>query len=922
MSEPSRTELATLLARTDGWSAERLAPALSAAEAIVEAGTPAPVRARAVADLRVALAAAGAEALGGGDPQRVEDALIARAPDSPLSEEVFRLAWVALGDHLARSGERPPWGGSGHAETWAFTARSRHWPHADPEELVSKVAKRFGNGTVVVAVRGPGKSAFLAAVRRALLGAHGADALVTPVLPAARDELLPVLGPMVRRAPLDEPLASALDQLQLGEDLIGVFGRAGEKAPVALLLDDAHLQSRAVLLGLALYLEPSATRRALLVVGAPDDANDDAPLAEVLGDARERGILEEIRLPDVDAHFAGALWKARFGAPAPTGVAEAIAARAKPGPGSLASDALRLARAWLDDAADPADPARPRGDAVARLERGFDPLAHLPDHDAARRVLAVASLEGQMFHALVVGKAFRKDEDFIEDLLFDDEYEIEGKAVGTCASAVPSDGRRWANLPDGLHPLFCFADPRLSVALRASLPEAERPQAAGALRDLMLDAYGPAAIWQVADRLWRLDVVAGRNRHVERLTMGTFDANRIEAGLRRMFPVLTVEKPYRLALARLYGAAMEVGGLATRSARIPMADQAFQAAAAAAQRLGRPAPAGEALARLAEIRVALAAPRAAMAAIDMAEKLLEQAGQPLSSARLSLLKAEVHILEGDTAQARAVLEDATAKLRALGDRGHAALALSRLGRIVYEIGDVARAEALLDEAMADADASNDPRARAVSRLARAFVGGEQNQLEPSFARLQEAAQAFQQVGLPVLVVEMAAAGLQRRHGNAAEAETRLRQVAEAFKKGGAAVQWADAQHEVARCLLDQRRFADAGAALLETAQVRQRARDRFALVRLHEDLAEAATGQEDLGRAFLELSKARVHAERLGLAGRLGRIDASIARIAPQLDAKPDADAVALKVRAAAEVDALEADWKKSEQPPQPAAAV
>jgi ATP/maltotriose-dependent transcriptional regulator MalT len=362
---------------------------------------------------------------------------------------------------------------------------------------------------------------------------------------------------------------------------------------------------------------------------------------------------------------------------------------------------------------------------------------------------------------------------------------------------------------------------------------------------------------------------------------------------------------------------MEVGGLATRAARIPAADQAFQAAAAAAQRLGRPAPAGEALARLAEIRVALAAPKAAMAAIDMAEKLLEQANQPLSRARLSLLKAEVHVLDGATDEVRKVLEDAAAKLRALGDRGHAALALSRLGRIVYETGDVARAEALLEEAIADADASNDPRARAVSRLARAYVGGEQNQLEPSFARLQEAAQAFQQVGLPVLVVEMAAAGLQRRHGAAGEAEKRLRQVADAFKKGGAAVQWADAQHEVARCLLDQARFGDAGTALLETAQVRQRARDRFALVRLHEDLAEAAIGQNDVARAYLELSKGRLHAERLGLAGRLGRFDASLARLAPQLDAVPEADAGALKARAAAEVDALEAEWKKADAPPQ-----
>jgi tetratricopeptide (TPR) repeat protein len=920
VTETTRADLAARLAAGGSWTAERLGPALTAAEAVVEAGTPAPVRAQALADLRRALAAAGAEALGGGDPQRVEDALVAAAPDSPLAEEVLRLAWVAIADHLARSGERPAWGTTGHAESWAFTARSRSWPYADPEGRVAQAATAFGKGARVIVVRGPGRSAFLAALRRALLGAHGADAIVTPVIPAARDDLQPVLHGLLRRASLDPQLAAALDQLQLGEDLLGVLGRAGEKQPVALLLDDAHLQSRAVLLGLAIFLEPAGQRDALLAVGSADDPADDGPLAEVVADAADRGLLTEIRLPAFDASGAAALWTARFGAAPAPALAQALAEAAKPRPGSTPADALRVARAWIEDLADAADPARPRADAAEHLARGYDPDAHLPKHDVARRVLAVAALEGETFHALTVGRVFQKDEDFIEDLLFDDEHEINGTPVGTCAAAVPPGGRRWTNLPDGLHPVFCFGDARLAAALRPVVPDNERSLVAGALRDILLESYGPAGTWQVADRLWRLDVLAGRTRHVERLLIGTFDPARIEAGLRRMAPVLGAEKPYRLALARLFGSAMEVGSLAARQANIPGADQAFQIAAAAAQRLGRPAPAGEALARLAELRVALALPRAAEQAIQLADQLLDRAGQPLSRARLTLLQAEVAVLDGDTESALRALEDAAAKLRALGDRGHVALGLSRLGRLVFERGDASRAESLLDEAIGEADASADARARAVARLTRAFVAGEQGQLDVAFQRLQEAARAFQEVGLPVHLVEMAAAGLQRRHGDAAEAEQRLRRVADAFKKGGAALQWADAWHEVARSLADQGKFGEAGAALLETVQVRQRARDRFALARLHEDLGESCRAQGDASRALAELAKGRRFAERLGLAARLGRIDAAIAQIEAALDAAPEVDAAALKASALAEVDALEEQWRAIDQPQKPAA--
>lgn len=904
MSHPTLEETAAALAASEQHDPDRLRPAVAAAEQYVRARTPAGLAEAAVGDLRYALVQAGVAALGGGDPQQIEDALLAARPDSPLTEETLRHAWLVLVDDLARSGEAPPFGGSGGKESWAFTARSRPARFVDVEGQVARVADLFGQGTRVVVVRGPGASSFLAAVRRVLLARHGADALVPPVLPAARDDVAGVLRPYVERAPLEEGLRKALDKLRYGEDLIGVMGRAGDQAPVALLLDDAHLHTRSLLLGAPILLEPSEKRRVLLAVAGPADPADDGPLTEVLADARERELLVEVSLPGLDEAWAGRLLTAAFGE-APAGWAGLLAGVVPAG--ARAADRLRAAQAWIDAVSDGA--GRPASDGEARLRAGFDAAAYLPLHPRASRILAWAALEGDTFHALAVGKVAGRDEDFVEDLLHDDELEIDGQTVGTCDAAVPPGRTIWADLPDGLHPVFRFGDARLVEALRATLEPDERKRVAAGLRDTLLQGYGPASAWQVADRVWRLDVEAGRDRQVQQLLLGGAPLDRIEAGFRRMLPVLGSERPYRLALARLYGAAMEAGGMATATGRIQLADQGFQGAAAAAQRLGRPGQAGEALARLGEVRLALALPQPATQALDVAEQLLTAAKHDRSLARVLLLRAEVKVLEGDLQGAIALLREGIKRLETLKDPGHAALGLIRLGRVLYEAGEVEQGILALDEAIRRGDGGGDPRPAAAARMARAFVHAEQEQLDPAFALLQQAAQAFQAARMPVHIVEVAAAGLQRRHGNPAEAEQRLRKVAEAFKQAGAAIQWADAWHEVGRCLLDQDQFTEAGTVLLEALDIRKRARDRFSMVRVHEDLAQALEGQGDKARALAEYVHARRLAERTGMARRLGGLDAVIARLRPALDQVADADAEAIIERANAAVDEIEAVW-------------
>jgi hypothetical protein len=115
--------------------------------------------------------------------------------------------------------------------------------------------------------------------------------------------------------------------------------------------------------------------------------------------------------------------------------------------------------------------------------------------------------------------------------------------------------------------------------------------------------------------------------------------------------------------------------------------------------------------------------------------------------------------------------------------------------------------------------------------------------------------------------------------------------------------------EVGRALLDQDKPAEALAAFDQTVEVRRRARDRFALIRLHEDLGRAALAAEDSARAATEFGRARRLSERLGLSGRLGALDADLARLESALTGRAEGDLNALRQSAAADIDALEAQW-------------
>jgi tetratricopeptide (TPR) repeat protein len=367
---------------------------------------------------------------------------------------------------------------------------------------------------------------------------------------------------------------------------------------------------------------------------------------------------------------------------------------------------------------------------------------------------------------------------------------------------------------------------------------------------------------------------------------------------------------------------MEAGAMAMQLGRVDLTEQAFTAAAAAADRLGRAAAAGEAMARLGEMRLALSLPEPASVAFDLAEKLLSKGNHDDSVARLGLLRAEVSVLEGDIDGAVSLLRKAASRLASLDDVAHQALACSRLGRLLYERGALEAATVALDDAISRADECGDPRASGAARLSRAFVHGERGELDPAFKLLQEAASSFQEIGIPMNILEVAAADLQRRNGKPEEAAERLNAVVTAFRESGAVVQWADALHALARCDLAQGKHTEAAQALLEIRGVRIRARDRFGLIRAMEDLSQCYEGQGDFVGAYRCAAEASNFISRLSLEGHRGRLHARLKRLAGKLDSEASVDLQGLEREAEEEVDGMEARWNAPPQPKEPSSQV
>ncbi|MEZ4467168.1 MAG: hypothetical protein R3F60_30970 [bacterium] len=129
------------------------------------------------------------------------------------------------------------------------------------------------------------------------------------------------------------------------------------------------------------------------------------------------------------------------------------------------------------------------------------------------------------------------------------------------------------------------------------------------------------------------------------------------------------------------------------------------------------------------------------------------------------------------------------------------------------------------------------------------------------------------------------------------------------------MQWAEAWFLVGRCLLDQARRATAPRPCWRrwrSASGRGIGSPSCGPT----ELARGFAAQGEVVRAFRELHHARRLAERLGMARRLGGIDAELARLAPALGALADLDASSVAAEAAAAIDALETAWAKPPEAP------
>ena len=861
-------------------------------------------------DFLEAFAQCGASVLLGAHPQLMEDELYRVKVGSFLTEALLRRGWLEVFDELNRTGDAPQQFTQVQLEHWLESAASCSMPHIDLDQHIDAVLSKLGRGQQVVLVSGPGRSSFLAALRRRLLSGDEA-CYVPPVVSAARDDASILIRPSAFPGQIDSALESAIPQLQFDEDRVGICGRLGVHFASVLLLDDAEFCSRTYLHGLPVFLEPDDQRNALLVCAVAHGGQHLGPLEEVLIDADSRGILTRVELPNLNAEHATALFSAIVTDVVDAEVGELISRVSL----SHGGESLRwaAARSWCNDLLQLDASKR-----VAYLKDGFGSSDWMPKHPVLTTLLSVAAVEGVQFHGAALARVIDKTEEVVEDLIQDEDFEHEGERTGGCLDAVPIRLASWQALPDGAQACYRFGDVRYVLSLTEGMEQKRLKTVARALLDSLWQLHGPAQLWQSLSQFRRLATSVNAVHQLQRGIIARHTPDRVETSFRRLLPVLQAEKVYHLGLARLHGAAVEFGSLATQLGRVAEADQAFQAAAAAAERLQRPGPAGEAMAKLGEIRLALALPDPAHAALDVAEALLKKAGSESSLNRILLLRAEVAVLEGDLSAGVEQLSDAVDRLTASKDVSHAALALMRRGRIRYEMGQVNESVNDLEQAMTISKDAGDPRAHAAACAARGFIHSEADELTEAFVLLNTAAECFQRIGMPVTVLETVAADLQRRHDQAEDALKRFNAVSEQFKKARAAIQWADAQHGAARCLIALEKASDAVVLLDEVEKLRVRARDRFGLVRVYLDQALARESADDVTTAFKYACMARVLVEHNQMNLHHDFATQQVVRLAPKLDGLADVTARDLARQAEEAVDAVEAIWKAPPQPSEP----
>jgi len=845
----------------------------------------------AVRDFLGGLEAMGAEFLLTGDPQAFEDTCLRLNPDTCLEEAVLRQSWLALSDELSRTGHEPEFKGIGRLEHWVAYAVSRGYPFVDPNGISESIVSLAGQGLQVVILKGEGGDTILAQVRRTLLSVRP-DVYVPAITRGAQETMGHLLRIGEQTPALAENLKEAVTRVQYGEDFIGILGRVGREQPVALLMTDAHLTSRSVLLGLPLFLEPDQNRDALLVLWA-EEGQTSGPLDEIVGEARRRGRLTEITVPRPTSSSLSHLRQSTPGVPPGLALQDLEAYLSSDGASwSGMRDGLREIIAGQKNAD------------MLHLEQRFQTLS-----EPVRTVLSVAALEGRRFHLAAVASVLDMELELAEDILLDEDFELDGNRLGGAGDFIESDSVQWVPAKEGVTPRLSFKCLHSVKVALAALTEDQRRQSAGALEAALWETFDVESLVFVAPTLWRLSQWTENQAAVLRACLGPSEPGRVEVAFKRLLPVLGLGTLYHLGLQRLYSAAMERGGLMNVMGRAAEADHSFQVAAATAQRLEQKASAGEALARLAELRVALALPGPAADALKVAGQLLSGESNRRSRSRLVLLEAEVAFLEGRYTDGCDILRAGSIELEGGEDWGHLCLCLSRLGRTLFALGEIHEAEEALDRSVRFADRSREIRAIGGSRLARAFVHSEQDELKDALLMLNQGAHAFSQASLPVYIFELAAAELQRRSGGAEEAASRFVAVGEQFEEMNAALQHADAIEGQARCQMDMGDFADASAALDGLLELRVRARDRLGLVRLYMAQWKAKAGCADSVGAFRFACMARALGERCGFTPVVSEMDDVITSLASEIDKVSDVSPESIGREAVSVINELEARW-------------
>ncbi len=380
-------------------------------------------------------------------------------------------------------------------------------------------------------------------------------------------------------------------------------------------------------------------------------------------------------------------------------------------------------------------------EAVAVDDAGADPTVAVAPEDV-RALLAHAALEGPVFTAEAVARVLQRDRDAVIDLLDDalvrDDEHPDGVVREAGSIDVDDDrgGRR--------HLWLYRIDAELDwlTLTHHGLGEPERPQAARALAQALLDVYGgPHYIAPTLARLYRLAGDEQLARRYRRMADAGSNRDvllwRAGALLARPDPQDSPER--RHASEILLTATRHLAGSGSHEDGVRFARAVYRLAPLRQDRAEGLYLSGVHQYKLGDLDEAR---QALNMALTLYRELADRNGEADARAALALIESR----RGSRENARLELAFVLEIYREIGDREGEAATRESMAAIDTELGEHERARATLVDVMRLQQEDANRRAEAGTRLRIARLDMEQGRLDAARAELDAALEIYGELG--------------------------------------------------------------------------------------------------------------------------------------------------------------------------------